>query len=91
MAGELTDETLLAASDRLEEVLAGTDLLELSSPIKKRAMESFPSSIKTLDALHLSTALVFLSFETEEGLSFFSFDRGMNICARSLGFAAPLL
>ena len=91
MAGDLTDETLLAALHRLEEVLAGTDLLELSSPIKTRAMESFPSSIKTLDTLHLSTAMIFLKFEPEEHLSLFSCDRGMNLCARSLGLTAPLL
>jgi predicted nucleic acid-binding protein len=54
---ELTDETLVEAGQRLDDVLGGIDLLELSPAIKRRAMESFPVSVKTLDALHLATAL----------------------------------
>ena len=57
LAGEFDDETLAVARERLDAVLAGIDLLELSTQIKQRAMESFPVHVRTLDALHIATAL----------------------------------
>lgn len=90
LAGELDDTTLVVAAGRLEEVLAGLDLLELSGPIKRRAMDSFPVSVKTLDALHLATALEWRTRSGGEELLVFSLDRGLNLCARALGFGTPL-
>lgn len=88
LAGELDDETLPVARERLDEVLAGIDLLELSSQIKQRAMEPFPVNVRTLDALHVATALMVA--EDTGGVALFSHDEGMNRCARSLGLAAAL-
>lgn len=76
------------ARERLDEVLRGIDLFELSAPVKLRAMEPFPVSIRTLDALHVATAL--LLQERDEGLALFSHDREMNLCARALGMKATL-
>ena len=86
LAGDFDDEAFAEARERLDEVLGGMDLLEMTRPIKLRAMDSFPVSIRTLDALHISTALALA--ETMGGLSLFSHDRGMNICARSIGILA---
>ena len=88
LAGELTDETLAVARERLDEVLAGIDLLEMSRQIKQRAMDPFPVNIRTLDALHVATAL--LVGEDAGGVALFSHDEGMNRCARSLGITAAL-
>ena len=82
----LDDEGLVAAMRRLEAVLDGLDLLELSSGIKKRAMEPFPTTIKTLDALHLATALKMAEHLDGEELTVYSYDKGMNLCAEALGF-----
>ncbi|MBN1193357.1 MAG: type II toxin-antitoxin system VapC family toxin [Coriobacteriia bacterium] len=88
LAAQLTDEGLTEARERLDAVLQGIDLLELTRPIKQRAMESFPVHVRTLDALHISTALAVA--EGSDGLSLFSHDREMNLCARSLGLAVAL-
>ncbi len=88
LAGELTDETLAVARERLDEVLAGIDLLEMSRQIKQRAMDPFPVNVRTLDALHVATAL--LVGEDAGGVALFSHDEGMNRCARSLGITAAL-
>ena len=88
LAGELTDESMATARERLDAVLGGVDLLEMTKPIKQRAMDPFPVSVRTLDALHVSTALMVA--DTTDGLSLFSHDRGMNLCARSLGLTAAL-
>ena len=57
LAGEFDDEALAVARERLDAVLAGIDLLELSTQIKQRAMDPFPVHVRTLDALHIATAL----------------------------------
>ena len=88
LAGELTDESVATARERLDAVLGGVDLLEMTKPIKQRAMDPFPVSVPTLDALHVSTALMVA--DTTDALSLFSHDRGMNLCARSLGLVAAL-
>ncbi len=88
LAGELTDEALTVARERLDEVLAGIDLLEMSRQIKQRAMGPFPVNVRTLDALHVATAL--MVGEDAGGVALFSHDEGMNRCARSLGINAAL-
>ena len=88
LAGELTDEALTVARERLDEVLAGIDLLEISRQIKQRAMDPFPVNVRTLDALHVATAL--MVGEDAGGVALFSHDEGMNRCARSLGINAAL-
>ena len=57
--GELDDDGFLQASKRLNEVLSGISLLALSTAVKNRAMGAFPVHVKTLDALHLASALGF--------------------------------
>jgi hypothetical protein len=91
MQGELDDEGLVLALDRLAQVLRGLSLIKLGDQIKKRSMGAFPVSVKTLDALHLSSALLLAEREPETAVLVFSHDLGMNRCARALGFRTPLL
>ena len=90
LQGELDDEGVLKATERLEKLLNGMYLLSLSSAVKKRAMEAFPVSIKTLDALHLASALALAEKSGGEKPLIFSHGTGMNRCAKVLGFQAPL-
>jgi len=57
-------------------------LLELSPPVLARALEPFPSPVRTLDALHLAS-LEFLR-ERGQAISLASYDERMIACARSL-------
>ena len=88
LAGEFDDEALAVARERLDAVLAGIDLLELSMQIKQRAMDPFPVHVRTLDALHIATALAVAAGSGATAL--FSHDKGMNLCARCLGITAAL-
>ena len=88
LAGEFDDEALALARERLDAVLSGIDLLELSAQIKQRAMDPFPVHVRTLDALHIATVLVVAA--DAGGTALFSHDKGMNVCARSLGITAAL-
>ena len=88
LAGEFDDEALALARERLDAVLSGIDLLELSAQIKQRAMDPFPVHVRTLDALHIATVLAVAA--DAGGTALFSHDKGMNVCARSLGITAAL-
>ena len=90
LQGELDDAGMVTATLRLEKLLRGMSLIELSPTVKKRAMDAFPVNIKTLDALHLSSALVFAEITNGEKPLLFSHDTSMNRCAIALGFIAPL-
>ena len=58
-------------------------LIELISPILDRATEPFPTPIRTLDALHLSS-LVFLA-ENGQDIELATYDTNMTKAARALG------
>jgi hypothetical protein len=89
--GDIDDEGFITAQERLHNVLAGISLIALSSVVKKRAMEAFPVHVKTLDALHIASVLVFTEAQNDKNVIIFSFDSGMNRCAKALGFDAPFL
>ncbi len=57
-------------------------LIELAPTVLARALEAFPSPVRTLDALHLAS-LVFLRERGQE-VSLASYDERMIACARSL-------
>jgi hypothetical protein len=59
-------------------------LITLSDVVKARASEPFPTLVGTLDAIHLSSAL--LAREQVEDLTFATHDRELEMAARSLGF-----
>jgi predicted nucleic acid-binding protein len=92
---ELTDDGVVEAFRRLDRLLSGIDLLELSREVKLRAADSFPVVIGTLDALHIATALLWARDSIGEGgntgsVHIFSHDAALNTCARTVGLTARL-
>jgi len=67
----------------VREFLSRIALVELAPPVLARALEPFPSRVRTLDALHLAS----LEFLREHGqeISLASYDERMLNCARLLG------
>ena len=92
---ELTDDGVVEAYRRLEEVLFGVNLLELSRAVRMRAAESFPVVIGTLDAMHIATALLWARDAGGEAgngsaVHVYSHDAGLNTCARAVGLGVGL-
>ncbi len=66
MLGELaTDDDVALARVALRELLESFRLVDLTRDVLNRAAQPFPTTLGTLDALHLSTALL-LREEFEE-------------------------
>ena len=82
LVGELTNEQLPNIREGLNRIVDGISLLRLNQSVKRRACEPFPTVISTLDAIHVSTALLWQ--EIEGPVTIFSYDRQMNTCAEAL-------
>ncbi len=64
--------------------LDGFHVAELDRVVLGRAAEPFPTLLRTLDAIHLATAL--LSRAAHQGLVFATHDAAQAIAARAVGF-----
>jgi len=68
------------------QLLGMVALVELAAPVLSRALEPFPSPVRTLDALHLAT-LLFLSGHDQK-LQLATYDERLGAAATALGIAA---
>lgn len=85
LQGALSAEEAASRREVATEWLEAVDLVLLQPPILARASEPFPTPIGTLDALHLSTALVWRD-RMRQALVVATHDRDLALAARSFGF-----
>ncbi|MHC4225501.1 MAG: PIN domain-containing protein [Planctomycetota bacterium] len=69
--------------DAAHALLGRVALLELLPPLLERAMESFPTPVRTLDALHLASAH-FLA-QRDRTLQVVTYDSRLGRAARAMG------
>lgn len=86
---QLPSGGLAAMRQRAHALLEAVDVIELSPPVLRRAGDPFPTPVRTLDAIHVASALVFRDFGGAESLAFATHDTEQAECAGSLGF--PIL
>ena len=82
----LNDSQVASAKEFLKKLIEGIYVVEISESIKARAADTFPTIIGTLDAIHISTAIVWQEHENDEEMMIVSHDRQMNVCAKALGY-----
>ena len=85
LQGALSTEDAASRRETAMEWLEAVDLVLLQRPILVRASEPFPTPLGTLDALHLSTALVWQD-RMRQRLVMATHDRNLALAARSFGF-----
>lgn len=83
--GELDDDTLAAASLVLQELLDRLGEIVLDRHVLDRAAGAFPSRVRTLDALHLASAVLWRE-HGEQVSAFLTHDNRQATAARALGF-----
>ncbi|MDE0627136.1 MAG: PIN domain-containing protein [Bryobacterales bacterium] len=81
----LDDEGAADAHQALAAAERAIGAIRLTAEVLRRAGQPMPTVVKTLDAIHLASALLFAQ-HTETGLVFGTHDRGQAIAARALGF-----
>jgi len=69
--------------DAVREILGAVAFVEMAPTVLVRALEPFPSPVRTLDAMHLATAL-FLA-ERRQRLAVATYDGRVSRAARAVG------
>jgi predicted nucleic acid-binding protein len=83
--GQLSEVEAADERSRLNQAAAHWTLLRLATDIVERARRPFPiEPIRTLDALHLASALV--GRQAVPGIALLTLDHRVRGCARELGF-----
>jgi hypothetical protein len=80
----LDDHKVAAYSENIRRVVARAEIIELSHAILERTKEAFPTQIATLDAIHVSTALLWKQWH-EPKLVFATHDHQQAAGARAVG------
>jgi uncharacterized protein len=83
--GALSAEEAASSRSVIGEWMEGVDLVLVRAPILSRASYPFPTALRTLDALHLATALVWRD-RARHPLVMATHDDALALAARSFGF-----
>ncbi len=82
--GLLTDEAVAKRRMAVYRLLEEVELVDISRPVLRRASESFPTPLGTLDAIHLSTAILWRDVNHAE-LTMATHDKALGTAARATG------
>ena len=82
----LDDDGLADAHQALAKAERAIGVIRLTAEVLRRASQPMPTVVKTLDAIHLASALLFAQYR-EADLVFGTHDRRQANAARALGFA----
>jgi predicted nucleic acid-binding protein len=85
LEGALDDEATASAHEDLVRIEQSIGFIELTQAVLRRAGAPMPTVVKTLDAIHLASALVFRE-SRGEGPAFLTHDGRQKTAARALGF-----
>ncbi len=86
LLGELDVEQLSDCVDDLGDWLSAFDLAPITAAVLRRAGQSFPTPLGTLEAIHLATALLWMEGRSRE-LTLVTHDRQLALAARASGVA----
>jgi predicted nucleic acid-binding protein len=86
LESRLDDARYSALISSLEGFLEMISIFEIGHEVKRRASGSFPTVIGTLDAIHLSSALLWQE-NAGSAVVIFTYDRQLALCARAVGIA----
>ena len=82
--GSLTADELVERRAAVYRLLESVELVDVARPVLHRASEPFSTPLGTLDAIHLSTALIWREARDRE-LVMATHDRALAAAARSVG------
>jgi hypothetical protein len=84
LMGELSDDELIVAKEDLKDLLASADIIQMDHEVLTAAKAPYSMVIRSLDAIHIATALEWQR-ELKEPVTIFSHDKRMNQLARYVG------
>lgn len=89
LQGQLDDREVAQTKEALQEFLEGLTLLSIEREVLKRASGSFSTVVGSLDAIHLSTALVWRE-KTQKEVTLLTHDQQLQAAAQAEGLKVLL-
>ena len=83
----VSDQEIAIRREAVFALTAQLEVVEPSAPVLSRAAQPFPTPLGTLDAVHLTTALLWRETRGED-LVMATHDRGLALAARASGLRA---
>ena len=83
MTGLVDDDELARRRSTALEIISAIELVRVNRAVLERAAEPFPTLIRTLDAIHLASALLVRT--RDPAVRFATHDRDQATAARALG------
>lgn len=84
LQGRLTDEEIVIILRRFDELSGSSGWISITQSVIEQAMTSFPTHVKSLDAIHLASAIL-LKKNSERPVTFVTHDRQQGIGAMAMG------
>jgi predicted nucleic acid-binding protein len=83
---DLGDAAVASRREAVYRILNGVELVELTPNVLERAAQPMPTTLGTLDALHLATALLLRERGSTSELVIATHDQALGLAARAHGF-----
>lgn len=84
----IPDEELASRYLELKDRLSSVHTIKISSALLKRAGETFPVVVRTLDSIHLASFILIQSQISDGNWTFLTHDHQLKTAVQSLGFVA---
>jgi predicted nucleic acid-binding protein len=84
--GTLPETALAEHRAAVYDLMEALEMVDIGRTVLSRAASPFPTSLGTLDAIHLATAMAYRDMRGVE-LGFATHDAELAVAARSVGFA----
>ena len=81
---DLDEEELVTRREAVFRLLESLEIVDLTRPVLARAAQPLPTSLGTLDAIHLATAMLWRN-GTDADLVLATHDRSLALAARASG------
>lgn len=81
----ISPEEIAIRRESVYDFVGRMDIVDVTALVLARAAQPLPVSLKTLDAIHLATAMLWREAEQQE-LVFATHDEALGLAARAVGF-----
>lgn len=85
LVDRIDPEQIAIRREAIYDLVSRIDLIDLTPPVLARASQPLPVPLKTLDAIHLATAMLWREAEQDE-IELATHDDGLALAARAIGF-----
>jgi predicted nucleic acid-binding protein len=85
LVDKISPEEIALRREWVYDFVSRIDIVDITAPVLARAAQPLPVPLKTLDAIHLATAMLWREAEQDE-LVIATHDEALGLAARAVGF-----